>query len=98
MIGGPPVLPHDRLVDSLTRLPVPDQRGLALVGDTYRGAVGRLGGCLGECALDRVDRGAPQIFRLMLDPARGREMLWEFLLCNSGDRKVGPEQDAAGRC
>src|SRR4029079_13571138 len=96
--GGAPVLPDDRFVDGLAALPVPDNGGLALVGDADGRDVGGRGGRLGERCFFRFDGGAPQIFGLMLDPARSREMLREFLLGDSGDGKVGPEQDGACRC
>jgi hypothetical protein len=38
--GGPPVLPHDRSLQRATGLAVPEHRGLTLVGDADRGAVG----------------------------------------------------------
>jgi hypothetical protein len=43
------------------------------------------------------DRRRPQIFRLVLDLAVGRKVLREFLLRESRDRGVGPEQDGPGR-
>ena len=39
-IGGAAILPDDRVVDGLTGLAVPDDRGLALVGDADRSNVG----------------------------------------------------------
>jgi hypothetical protein len=40
-----------------------------------------------------VERRAPKVLRLVLDPAGGREMLRELLLPDARDRGVGPEQD-----
>ena len=42
-----------------------------------------------------VDRRGPDVLGLVLDPARGREMLREFLLRGGGDGDVAAEHDGA---
>ena len=39
--------------------------------------------------------GGPDVLRLVLDPAGGREMLREFLLRHGGNGNVGAEHDGA---
>jgi hypothetical protein len=64
----------------LPRGAVPDDRGLALVGDADRGDVFRLQPGLFQRLAANRDRRGPDVLGLVLDPARGREMLREFLL------------------
>jgi hypothetical protein len=83
-VGGSPILPDDCIVDRLTGLAVPDQRRLALVGDSdCRNSLGAAN------FLDRLARGlqrcAPKVFRIVLDPAGMRIDLGEFHL-RRGDR------------
>ncbi len=42
-----------------------------------------------------LDRRGPDVLRLVLDPARGRKMLREFLLRRGGDGNVAAEHDGA---
>ena len=87
-IGGAAVLPDDGAVHRLPRGAVPHHGGLALVGDADRGDVlGRQAGLFQRLAADR-DRRGPDVLGLVLDPARGREMLREFLLRRGGDGNV----------
>ena len=97
-VGGAAVLPDDGAVDRLAGDAVPHHGGLALVGDADRGDV--LCGdirFLQRLAAGR-DRRGPDVLGLVLDPARGRKMLREFLLRGRGDRDVGAEHDGARGC
>ena len=51
-VVGPRVLPHDRVGHGLAGHPVPQNGGLALVGDPHGGEVGRGEPGLGERRLD----------------------------------------------
>ena len=98
-IGGAAVLPDDGAVDGLAGGAVPEHGGLALVGDADRGDV--LGGDVGLASAPRgrsATRRGPDVLRLVLDPARRREMLREFLLRGGRDRDVGAKHDGARGC
>ncbi len=92
-----PVLPDDGAMYGAAGRAVPQQRGLALVGDADGDDVARTRAGLLHGAAATRDRRRPQIFRLVLDLAVGGEMLREFLLRESRDRGVGPEQAGPGR-
>jgi hypothetical protein len=93
--GSAPVLPHDRVVERLAGLPVPQHRGLALVGDADRADLLRLDAGL----LDRLARGValrdPDFLRIVLDPAGLREDLAEFALRARARRAFCIEDDGA---
>ena len=94
-IRGAAVLPDDGAVHRLPGGAVPHHSGLALVGDADGGDV--LGGeacLLQRLAADRDGRG-PDVLGLVLDPARRRKMLREFLLRARCDRNVAAEHDGA---
>ena len=92
-----PVLPDDGAMHRAPGGAVPQQRGLALIGDADGDDVARSRAGLLHGAAATRDRRRPQIFRLVLDLAVGGEMLREFLLRKSRDRGVGPEQAGPGR-
>lgn len=77
---GAAVLPDNRIVKRLAGGPVPEQGGLALIGDADGGDILRAD----TGALDRGAGGAgdggPEIGGIMFDPARSRVVLGEFLL------------------
>jgi hypothetical protein len=82
-VSGAPILPDDGVVDRLAGLAIPDQRGLALVGDTYaRNLYSFFSGLLQGLATDFEHR-LPDFLRVMLDPAILRVDLCEFLLGKS---------------
>ncbi len=90
-----PVLPDDRVVDRLAALAVPDHGRFALVGDADRGDLART-----EAGpRDRLGRDAclrrPDLARVMLDPARVRIDLAEFLLGTGDHRTVRVEDNRA---
>ena len=91
-----PSAAEDRAVERLAVLR-PRSGRLALIGDADgddvpRGRAGLLHG-----AAAAFHRRRPQIVRLVLDLAVGGKMLREFLLRESRDRGVGPEQAGPGR-
>ena len=74
-IGGAPVLPDDGIVDGLAGGAVPDDGGLALVGDADGGRHAAARSGLGNHGCCHIDGGLPNVFRVMLDPAIRWEML-----------------------
>ena len=76
--GGAPVLPDERAVQRLAGRRVPDADGLALVGDAdRRRARPRHARVVERLAGDRA-RDVPDLGRVVLDPARPREVLAEL--------------------
>ena len=96
-VRGAPVLPDDGVVDRLAGRAVPDDRGLALVGDADAGDVlGRDAGLRHGLAHGR-DRRRPDFLRIVLDPARRGIDLPQFLLRGRDRREPGVEHDGARR-
>ena len=97
-IGRAPVLPDDGIMDRLAGGAVPDHGGFALVGDADGDRQAAARTCLRHHGGCYINRGLPDIFRIMLDPAVGREMLRELggLLRQNGAGLV--EQDGARTC
>ena len=91
--GRSPVLPHDRVVDRLTGGPIPQHRGLALVGDADRGDVrGREPGLV-EGLAGGFDLSRPDLFRVVLDPAGLGKDLAKLLLAQAADVAARIEDD-----
>jgi len=86
-------LPHDRAVDRLAGSAVPHHGRLTLVRDPDRGDVGSARARLRERILRRAQLGAPDLLRIVLDPARLREVLRELDLIDRCDRAVAVEED-----
>ena len=95
-LRGAAVLPDDGVVDRLAGLAVPDDGGLALVGDADGRDVARPQ----PGAAERLDRDGdlrrPDLVRVVLDPAGLREDLLELLLRDADDGAVVVEHDGAG--
>jgi hypothetical protein len=94
--GGAPVLPDDRVMHRLAGLALPHDGGLALVGDAERRNIGRFQSGLGERAPGDPQLRAPDVLRVMLNPARVREDLAEFLLRRGAYAAVLGEDYRAG--
>ena len=96
-VRGAPVLPDDGVVDRPAGRPVPDDRRLALIGDPDRRDVLRAGPRFRHGGAHGRERARPDLLRIVLDQARRRIVLGEFLL-GGGDRRQGRvEQDRARR-
>ena len=85
MIGGPPILPDDGAIKRTAGGAFPQQRRLALIGDTDGGDVARAGAGLSYRIAAGCDGRRPKVFRLVLNLSVGWKVLREFLLGNSGD-------------
>src|SRR4051812_45526105 len=77
-VGGAPVLPDDRAAGGGKGLAVPQHRRLALVRDADGRRWLDIGD--GERLPARRQRCLPDLLRLVLDPARLREVLGELLV------------------
>src|SRR5215468_10835677 len=79
-ICGAPVLPDNGVVNGCAGFAIPDNRGLALVGNAKGGDVfaGEFG--LGENIAGDFELGGPDFARVVLNPAGLGEDLLEFLL------------------
>ena len=97
-VGGAPVLPDDGVVDRLAGGAVPDDGGLALVGDADGGRHAAARPRLGDHGCRHIDGGLPDVLRIMLDPAIRREMLRELgrLLRQDGAGLVKEDGARAG--
>ena len=80
-VRRPPILPDDGPVQGLARRGVPDHRGLALVGDADGGEPADAPG-LSDHLATGLERRGPDLGRVMLDPARAREMLGQLDLAD----------------
>ena len=96
-IGGATVLPDDGAMQRAAGRPLPQQRGLALIGDADRGDVarGRIGLAQGSAAGGK--RRRPEILGIVLDLAVSRKMLREFLLRDGRDGSIGAKQNRPRR-
>ena len=87
-VGGTSVLPHDRAPRGTQRLPVPEQHGLALVGDADAGQVAGRPVPVLEAVAGGLQRGLPDLLGGVLHPAGFREVLPELLVAPCGDQAV----------
>ena len=92
---GAAVLPDDGIVHRLAGRAIPHHRRLALVGDADAGQIRGLELRLGERAAADLDGGAPDLLRVVLDPARLGKDLRQFLLRRSDRPAAGVEHDGA---
>ena len=86
-VAGTPVLPHHRTARSGERGPVPEHRRLALVGESDGGH-----GLPGQRLAAGGQRRLPDLLRLVLHPARPREVLRELLVA-AGDHAAALVDD-----
>ena len=93
--AGAAALPDDRMVDRLTGLLVPDDGGLALVGDADGRDIRRAGPDLVHGRKGHAQLGGPDLVGVMLHPAGLRKILGELLLGHAAHLARLVEQDAA---
>ena len=96
-VGGAPVLPDDGVMDRLAVDAIPDDRGLALVGDADAGDILGVDGGLGHGLAHGRDHARPDFLRIVLDPSRRRIDLAQFLLRDGDRRELGVEHDRPRR-
>src|SRR5690606_25841488 len=80
---GAAILPDNRAADGLARSPIPSQRGLALIRDANGRDAIRAEPGAGERFCGHARLSSPDLLRIVLHPARLREVLAEFLLGGS---------------
>ena len=96
-VGGAAVLPNNRAPDGLAARALPQQSRLALIGDADGGDVGGARAGFGYRFAGGGEERFPDVFRIVLDPARARKMLRELAL-REGDRaQIGIEQNRPRR-
>ena len=96
-IGGAAILPHDGTVNGFVGAAIPEQRGLALVGDADGGEISGGYFCPGERLGGAISLGVPEILGLMLNPAGLRIMLRKFALRGGDGVAVEVEDEGARR-
>src|ERR1035441_3911702 len=83
--GGAPVLPHDGVMDRFAGGAVPQNRGLALVGDANGRKIARLDSAPGQCRAGDFKLAGPDLAGVMLHPPGEGENLLKLLLRGSAD-------------
>jgi hypothetical protein len=95
-LGGLPALPDDRPVDRVARLPVPEDRRLALVGDAD-GAESPGGDSRGGDRLRRHAAGLlPDLLGVVLDPAGRGVVLGDLGVGAAEHLALGAEHERGG--
>ncbi|MCY1236640.1 hypothetical protein D9M72_493060 [compost metagenome] len=84
-------------MDRLAGFAIPDDNGLALVGDADAGDVGGRDPRLLDRLVDREDDRLPDFLRIVLHPAGFRKMLPEFLLADASHLLLAVEDDRPAR-
>src|SRR3569623_632680 len=97
-IGSAPNQPNNGAMDRLPARTIPHDHRLALDADADGREVARCDIALSHRLVAGRDRRRPDIFRLVLDPTRGRKMLLVFLLCARRDGEIAAKQHRAGGC
>lgn len=92
-VGGSSVLPNDGGMDGSSGGALPDNHGLALVGDGDAEEVVRGDSGLGEGASRRSELGVPNGLGVVLHPSRTRVRLREFDLAHTKRTASGIEHD-----
>ena len=80
--SGPTVLPNNGMADGFTRLTVPNDSGLALVGDADGGNIFVADGRTANSVSRDTNLACPYFVRIVFDPSRLREKLGKFFLGN----------------
>ncbi len=95
-LRGPAILPDDRVMNRVAGGAVPDDRGLALVGDPDSRDLARFESRAAERLDGHADLRRPDFLRVVLDPPGLRKDLLEFFLRDRFDGAVAIEHDGAG--
>ena len=89
------ILPDDRLVNALAGFPVPDERGFPLIGNANTGDHLRTHAAGAQRIASHKQHRLPDVFRIVLHPARLRKLLWELLLGTGNRFATGAKNYAA---
>ena len=90
------VLPDQGVVDRLAGVAIPDDGGLALVGDADGGEVGGAEGALLQGGGDHFAGAPPDLVRIVLDPSGLGVDLFVLFLGDADDAAGMVENDEAG--
>src|ERR1700674_613724 len=93
---GATVLPHDGAGQWFERAAVPNDEGLALVGDADGADVARVGSRIGKGAFGRVLHRVPDFLGVVLDPAWLRIVLGDLAVSASSHLAVHADGDRSG--
>ena len=93
-----PILPDDRTGNRFTAATIPKYGSLALIREAERGHVGTCGASLGEYLGDEGQLLLPDLARVMLDPARLREVLGDGALSARDCSAVMIKENGARTC
>ena len=94
-ISRPAALPHDGVTDRLPGLPVPENRRLALIGDTDRRNVLILCLNIRHRLPSDIQLCLPDFICVVLNPARVRKILCKFLLRHTADMSLLVKQNTS---
>ena len=96
---GAGVLPDDGIADGQAGTAVPDDCGLALIGDAYGCDLSGPDITFGEGGTDHRLSALPDFKGIVFDPAAAREDLFVFLLfkADDGARLIKEHETGAGR-
>ncbi len=95
IISRAPALPDYGVVNRLSRLPVPDDSGLALIGDADSGNLIGPGVRVRKHAPGGIQLRRPDLFGTVFDPSGLRVELFEFLLRYSDRLALAVKQNCA---
>src|SRR6185503_9789580 len=95
VFGGAPALPHDRVMNRLAGLAIPDDCCLTLIRNADGFDLIRLYTGLSQQHVHGVELRRPNVFGSMLDPSGLRIKLLEFLLRGFDGAAFAVEQDRA---
>src|SRR5579862_822115 len=87
-IGGAAILPDDRVVNGLSCFSIPEDRRLALIGNSDRGDVAGLGSSLRDRVERHRDLRRSDLLGIVFDPAGLRIDLLKFPLGNRAHSSI----------
>ena len=95
ILGRAAVLPHDGIIDGFARLGIPQDGGLALIGDADGSDVLPADAHARHHLADDGSLGRPYLLRVVLHPARLGKMLCELLLRHGQALALAVEDDGS---
>src|SRR5688572_18091767 len=96
--GGSSILPDYGMINRFPGTSFPYHCSFTLIGDANAGYLLHFNPCLGNSFSHGTILGAPDLFCIMLYPARLRKYLFEFFLCNTGDVPMVIKNNTPAAC
>src|SRR5262249_46613961 len=84
--GGAAILPHNRMMNRLTRTPIPHHSGLALIRYPNGADIRRFQARTRQSVAGDLELARPNLHRIMFHPTRLRENLLKLLFLHCADR------------